>query len=149
MNKYSIAVHIGAGYHSHSKESEYNTIIELALQTAASFAESCGSSALDVVEAAMNQLEKSPLLNSGIGSNLCIDGTVECDATVVECRQISKKQNSSSTNNTKNQDLTNHQLPEFASIGAVPGVSQPSKVVCTLLKQSRLGNFSLGRLRPL
>ncbi|KAI9828133.1 MAG: hypothetical protein M1832_003660 [Thelocarpon impressellum] len=43
-----------------------------------------GCSAVDAVEIAVKVLEDRKITNSGYGSNLCLDGTVECDATIID-----------------------------------------------------------------
>lgn len=43
-----------------------------------------GGSALDAVELAIKVLEDREITNAGYGSNLARDGTVECDATIVD-----------------------------------------------------------------
>ena len=43
-----------------------------------------GGSAVEAVEMAIKILEDREITNSGYGSNLAMDGTVECDATIVD-----------------------------------------------------------------
>lgn len=43
-----------------------------------------GGTALDAVEVAIRVLEDKEITNAGYGSNLAMNGTVECDATVVD-----------------------------------------------------------------
>lgn len=43
-----------------------------------------GASAIEAVEIAIRVLEDKEITNAGFGSNLSMDGTVECDATIVD-----------------------------------------------------------------
>ena len=43
-----------------------------------------GGTATDAVEMAIRVLEDKEITNAGFGSNLAMDGTVECDATIVD-----------------------------------------------------------------
>lgn len=43
-----------------------------------------GGTAVDAVEAAITVLEDTEITNAGFGSNLTMEGQVECDATVVD-----------------------------------------------------------------
>ena len=43
-----------------------------------------GGEAVDAVEMAIKVMEDKEITNSGYGSNLTIEGHVECDATIVD-----------------------------------------------------------------
>jgi isoaspartyl peptidase/L-asparaginase-like protein (Ntn-hydrolase superfamily) len=78
---------------------------------------------LEAVKAAITILEDDPLTNAGNGSNLTIDGFVECDASVMA------------------GDGT------FGSIAAAPGIQNPCVAATRLALDSR-EPLSHGRVRP-
>lgn len=43
-----------------------------------------GGSAVDAIESAIKLLEDKEITNAGYGSNLSMDGIVECDASIVD-----------------------------------------------------------------
>lgn len=96
-----IFIHAGAGYHSLQNEkihlqacNEYvdqiPTSIFHLLANPGSAAKAAmvilrtGGTALDAVEIAIKVLEDREITNAGYGSNLAVDGVVECDATIVD-----------------------------------------------------------------
>ncbi|MCJ1403678.1 hypothetical protein MMC11_006901 [Xylographa trunciseda] len=79
----AIFVHAGAGYHSVQNEKVHLQACADASKAAMTFLKN-GGSAVDAVEVAIKVLEDKEITNAGYGSNLAIDGTVECDATVVD-----------------------------------------------------------------
>ncbi|BES93670.1 threonine aspartase [Nesidiocoris tenuis] len=78
-----VAFHLGAGNHSEKNKLSYK---RLCVQTARKLKKelSAGVAALDIVTKCTTLLENSPLTNAGIGSNLTSNGTVECDASVMD-----------------------------------------------------------------
>ena len=97
--------------------------MQKACKAAASSLES-GSSPLVAVQSAIAVMEDDPLANAGTGSNLTIDGHVECDASVMS------------------DDGT------FAAIAAAPGIQNPIAAATRLALDSR-EPLSHGRVRPL
>ncbi|KLO16957.1 N-terminal nucleophile aminohydrolase [Schizopora paradoxa] len=123
-----IAVHGGAGYHS--KQSE--KVVKHALRSACSKALS--NLAKDVqndrkpvtaVGEAIVVLEDDGCLNAGYGSNLTMDGEVECDASIME-------------------GTTEY----FGSVGAVTGVKNPIRLASAILENASRPQ-SLGRVPPI
>ncbi|KAI6781749.1 uncharacterized protein J7T54_004915 [Emericellopsis cladophorae] len=82
-----------------------------------------GASATQAVEASLRILEDRDITNAGYGSNLSIDGTVECDATVVD------------------------HLGRSGACGAVPGIRNPISLAKLILDMSNLP-LSLHRVPP-
>lgn len=82
-NVAAIFVHAGAGYHSTTNEHIHLGACDSAARMAMRVLQG-GGTAVDAVEAAIKVLEDKEITNAGYGSNLAIDGVVECDATVVD-----------------------------------------------------------------
>lgn len=81
-------------------------------------------SALEAVTVATAILEDSSLTNAGYGSNLTINGHVECDASIMDGSNLS-----------------------FGAVGAVSGVKNPiylAKKIC--YNQNK--RLALGRIPP-
>ena len=79
----AVFVHAGAGFHSVQNEKVHLKACEDACMSAMTFLKN-GGTAVDAVESAIKLLEDNEVTNAGYGSNLAMDGTVECDATVVD-----------------------------------------------------------------
>ncbi|KAK9462418.1 nucleophile aminohydrolase [Lipomyces oligophaga] len=118
-----VAVHLGAGNHSRKKEAAYRRLAEKACNIAISKLKE-GSTATEAAALAVKVLEESSLTNAGRGSNLTLDGRVECDAGV--CSGTGRG----------------------AGIGALNGVRNPILVAEKLLSES-FETLSLGRVSPL
>ncbi|KUJ12233.1 N-terminal nucleophile aminohydrolase [Mollisia scopiformis] len=82
-NASAIFVHAGAGYHSTTNEHIHLSACDNAARMAMRILKA-GGTAVDAVEAAIKVLEDREITNAGFGSNLAIDGVVECDATIVD-----------------------------------------------------------------
>ncbi|KAF2746441.1 N-terminal nucleophile aminohydrolase [Sporormia fimetaria CBS 119925] len=78
-----IFVHAGAGYHSIQNENIHLEACNDAAQVAMLVLRN-GGTALNAVEMAVKMLEDREITNAGYGSNLAMDGVVECDASIVD-----------------------------------------------------------------
>ncbi|KAF9095648.1 taspase, threonine aspartase, 1 [Mortierella sp. AD031] len=79
-----------------------------------------------VVECMIRILEDDPVTNAGTGSNLNLDGLVECDASLMDGTTLG-----------------------FGSVGAVSDFKNPISVAATILQESDQGALSLGRIPPI
>jgi beta-aspartyl-peptidase (threonine type) len=88
MNKFSIAIHGGAGtlvkgMMTTSKEAAYKASLEASINAGYEILQN-GGSAVDAVEKAVTVLEDSPLFNAGKGSVFTADGAHEMDASIMD-----------------------------------------------------------------
>ncbi|KAK8251548.1 nucleophile aminohydrolase [Phyllosticta capitalensis] len=79
----AIFVHAGAGYHSVTNEGMHLQACNDAAKAGMAVLRN-GGTAVDAVEMAIKVLEDREITNAGYGSNLSIDGVVECDAIVID-----------------------------------------------------------------
>lgn len=79
----AIYVHAGAGFHSYQNERVHLKACNDAAKVAMIMLKN-GGSALDAVEIALRLMEDREITNAGYGSNLTVEGNVECDATIVD-----------------------------------------------------------------
>ncbi|KAK7053460.1 hypothetical protein VNI00_004086 [Paramarasmius palmivorus] len=114
-----IAVHGGAGFHSVADEALLKQSMRRACRKALE-----AQCALDMVEHAVVELEDDELFNAAYGSNLTLDGTTECDASVMDGKQ------------------------GFGGVGSVSGIKNPIRLARAVLDYSRTTD-PLGRIPPL
>ncbi|XP_072121577.1 threonine aspartase 1 isoform X2 [Mobula birostris] len=119
-----VLVHAGAGYHSESKAKEYKQVCKKACQKAIEKLQT-GALAVDVVAAALIELEDSPFTNAGMGSNLNLSGDIECDASTMDGKSLN-----------------------FGAVGALRGIKNPILVANKLLNEAQKGKLSAGRIPP-
>jgi taspase, threonine aspartase, 1 len=123
-----IAVHVGAGYHAPDKTEAYKNACHQACLAAREVLTIMNGShqALEAAVAATRSLENDAITNAGLGSVLTEEGTIECDAAVMD-----------------GQD------GRFAAVGAVSGVKNPIDLAARLLYEDRSEHLSFGRVRPM
>ncbi|KAG1701312.1 Threonine aspartase 1 [Nymphon striatum] len=119
-----IAVHAGAGFHSSSKEPLYKEVCTEACNKAKLHLDK-GCSLVDAVTIAIEHLENSALTNAGYGSNLNVDGAIECDASIMD-----------------------GETSFFGAVGAVKGVKNPISVAKSILMEQNNYEQILGRVPP-
>ncbi|XP_076632242.1 taspase 1 isoform X4 [Colletes latitarsis] len=123
INHGFIAVHVGAGRHSEALKEKYQKLCRQACKAGMQNLKT-GGSILDAVVEAVIILENSPLTNAGFGSNLTLEGTVECDASVMDGTTL-----------------------QFGAVGAVSGIKNPVIVAKRLCEQQSI-KIACGRIPP-
>ncbi|KAK3315103.1 nucleophile aminohydrolase [Apodospora peruviana] len=118
----AIFIHAGAGYHSIANEKIHLEACSEAARVAMRFLRA-GAPACEAVEAAIKCLEDKEVTNAGFGSNLNMDGVVECDATMVD------------------------HMGRSGACGAVPGIKNPISLARLILDASSQP-LSLRRVPP-
>ncbi|RWS07011.1 threonine aspartase 1-like isoform X1 [Dinothrombium tinctorium] len=118
-----IAVHSGAGFQSESKQSKYLNACKEACSNGMQLLIN-GKSAIDAVVEAISTLEDNQITNAGLGSNLCNNGTVECDASIMDGKSLN-----------------------WAAVGALSGVKNPIKVTKLMLSE-QLKEQPFGLIAP-
>jgi taspase (threonine aspartase 1) len=120
-----VAVHIGCGTYNGGNNKKYGDLMKYACRVAMRILENNGN-AKEAVKMAISVLEDSELTNSGYGSNLTKQGTVECDASIM-CGQSGS----------------------WCGVGATIGVKNPIQLANHMMQSRSLGTYSLGRIRPM
>ncbi|KAK5997301.1 Threonine aspartase 1 [Cladobotryum mycophilum] len=118
----AIFIHAGAGFHSHQNERVHLQACVAACEMGMRFLKA-GATATEAIEASLRILEDKEITNAGYGSNLAIDGTVECDATIVD------------------------HLGRSGACGAVPNIRNPISLAKLILDTSNKP-LSLRRVPP-
>lgn len=123
--EFFVVVHAGAGYHAAAREAKYIAACRRACEAAR--ARLCaGDGPLAAVTEAIAVLEDDPVCNAGTGSNLTLEGTVECDASVMDAESRA-----------------------WGGVAAVAEVRNPVRVAALLASdQMAAGPLSCGRIRP-
>lgn len=98
--------------------------MEQACKKAAGILEHDENALLDAIEQAIMVLERHPTTNAGHGSNLTMDGTVECDASIMDGSG------------------------SFGAVGAVPGIHYPIQAAKKLAVDSKTP-LPHGLIRPM
>ncbi|GJJ78188.1 taspase, threonine aspartase, 1 [Entomortierella parvispora] len=122
-----VAVHVGAGLHANKNKVAYLEACKRACRAGTEMLRrNPQPSALSVVEYIVSILEDDPMTNAGLGSNLNLDGQVQCDASIMNGSTLG-----------------------FGSVGAVSDFRNPIQVASKVLQESDLGPLSLGRIPPI
>ncbi|KAL1241140.1 Threonine aspartase [Trichinella pseudospiralis] len=109
MDDMFVAVHAGAGYYPRKQRDKILRCLQKACKVALNEMKK-GKSSLHACTQATIIIEDCPLTNAGLGSNLTLNETVECDAGLMDGKTMN-----------------------FAGVGALQGVKNPISLAKSLL----------------
>ncbi|KAJ1538585.1 taspase, threonine aspartase, 1, partial [Cladochytrium tenue] len=102
------------------------------------------------VRVAVRCLEAVPCTNAARGSNLTVDGTVECDASIMLARaRHASKPSTAAASPTPLASRRAPPPPAFGAVGAVRGLVHPVDAAALVMLRQAAGPGLLGRVPPL
>mmetsp|Transcript_2388 Transcript_2388/g.3236 ORF Transcript_2388/g.3236 Transcript_2388/m.3236 type:complete len:249 (+) Transcript_2388:506-1252(+) len=145
-----LGVHIGAGFIKEKNDEAYRELLSRALGIGMSVLKRDGGTgtAHEAVAATVRVFEESGRVNCGRGSNLNIDGEVECDASIMYTTVPSAPGSPSGKSNKSRRSNRNERKRHFASTGAVKGISSPITLCLKVAQAAENGLLSHGRVPP-
>ncbi|KAJ3177539.1 hypothetical protein HDU85_005817 [Gaertneriomyces sp. JEL0708] len=147
-----LAIHAGAGFHHPSNDATYKRLLKRALRAgmqALLVAEQEGrlhEAAMIGVCEAVRVLEDSGRTNAGRGSNMTLEGTAECDASIyVSCPSVTTP----TTGQSRTSKGSQVGATQFGSIGATPSLRNPILGARCVLQHAAHGIDPVGRVPPM
>ncbi|XP_030765987.1 threonine aspartase 1 [Sitophilus oryzae] len=122
-----IAVHCGAGQYNSGTIKEYKVLSKRACKKSIAILDK-GGTAIHAVREALTVLENDPSTNAGFGSNLTLEGYVECDASIMNGENL-KFGACGAVRKVKNPIVLAHDIYEKQSTTLPLGLIPPQLLV--------------------